>query len=144
MPSHIGKENQHVTGYWLTTDEGRGEDQQNPFWGPRRLLRRLLAMPDISFYFNFFNFHHEPWNHLLCWVLTRIGPIRSIGSVWRWIRYIWVGMNWGQNSVMSQFRGGGAEGSKTQKLLFFSQLIGNQKLYNISKNNSLSQLGGDI
>ena len=44
-------------------------------------------------------------------------------------------MNWGQNSVMPQFEGGGTEGSKTQNLSsFFSQSIENQKLYNISKN----------
>ena len=41
---------------------------------------------------------------------------------------------WGQNSVIPQFGGGGAEGSKTQKLLFFGQFIENLKLYNISKN----------
>ena len=41
---------------------------------------------------------------------------------------------WGKNSVMPQFGEGGAEGSKTQKLSFFGQLIENLKLYNISKN----------
>ena len=35
---------------------------------------------------------------------------------------------------MPQFEGRGAEGSETQKFLFFGQSIGNQKLYNISKN----------
>ena len=43
----------------------------------------------------------------------------------------------GQNSVMPQLGGGGAMGLKTQNLpFFFHQLIRNQKLYNISKNQS--------
>ena len=45
-------------------------------------------------------------------------------------------MNLGKNSAMSQFGGGGAEGSKTQNFPFLSQWIENQKLYDISKNES--------
>ena len=41
---------------------------------------------------------------------------------------------WDQNSVMPQFEGEGAEGLKIKNLPFFDQSIGNQKLYNISKN----------
>ena len=52
---------------------------------------------------------------------------------------------WGQNSVLPQFGGGGAEGSKTQKLPFFNQSIENQKLYNVSKNQPLMSIRrGDI
>ena len=48
--------------------------------------------------------------------------------------YEW-GMNLGQDSVIPQFWGGGAERLKTQNLFFFlkNQLIENQKLCNISK-----------
>ena len=37
---------------------------------------------------------------------------------------------------MPQFRGGGAEGQKRKICLFLSQLMENQKLYNISENQS--------
>ena len=67
-------------------------------------------------------------------MVTKISPIQLIGSVWRRIRYIWVGMTWGQNFVMPQFGGGGVERSKRKICPFFSLLIENQKLYNISKN----------
>ena len=74
--------------YSKSTNGGWGgrEYQQNPFRDPKRALRQFLAVSNIYFY-----------NQLLCLVLAKIAPIRSIGSVWRKIRYVWVeisGVRW--------------------------------------------------
>ena len=51
-------------------------------------------------------------------------------------------MNLGQNSFIPKFRGGGAERYKNAKFgPFLSQSIENQKLYNISKNQSRKSMG---
>ena len=76
-------------------------------------------------------------NHLLRLILTKIAPIRSIGSVWRRIRYIGVGMNLDQNSVMPQFAGSGAEGSKTKNLPLFKPIDRKSKVvWHIEKSTS--------
>ena len=67
-------------------------------------------------------------------MLTKIAPIRAINSVWRRIRYIWVGMNLGQNSILPQFEGGGAQWSNTKKMPFLKRINRKSNLYSISKN----------
>ena len=67
-------------------------------------------------------------------VLAKISPIRSIGSVWRRIRIIWVGMNLGQNSVMPQFGRGVAEDLETQNLHLFKPIDRKSKVVKHIKN----------
>ena len=87
---------QRKPGYYSSSaNSGWGGYQQNLLWSPRRPLRQVLAMLDSPL---------QHWIHLLC--LIRI-------------RYIWVGMNLGQNLIMPQFGGKGAEGPKTQNLFLF-------------------------
>ena len=66
----------------------------------------------------------EHKKHLLCLIRTKIAPIRPIGSVWRRIRYVWTGINLGQNSVTPQSGGGDEEWSKTKNLHFFKLIDG--------------------
>ena len=126
------KENQAIT--VLSTNSGwGGEYQQYTFWGPRTPLRLFLAMWNIYF----ISTHHPPLN------------IKIIYSTWYRPKSLQFGQSaqfggglgiyeWGWTWVKIQFCPNFGEGvlrAQKRKIFPFSnQLIENQKLYNISKN----------
>ena len=97
--------------WWMRS--GGGEYQQNPFWDPRRSLYDYFWSCQI------FIFSLETRNYLLSSILIKIDQIWEMGFDWQWISYSGVGLTSGQNSVMSKFGGGGAEGLKLQTMFFF-------------------------
>ena len=102
------KENQTIKVYQIMADEGG----RILVLGSQQTKKTIFGHVRYLFLFIFFQ----------TLVLTKILPIRSIGSVWRRIRYIWEGMNLGKDSVMPQFEVEDAEGSKTQDLRFFQPI----------------------
>ena len=80
-------------------------------------------------------------NYLLSLILTKICKIWDISLVWKQIWYFWVGMTYGQNSVMPKFsraEGGGERWwVKLEKNCWFlHQSIENPKFCILSKNQS--------
>ena len=82
-------------------------------------------------------FIHLPFDsksHLLCSIPTKFDQIWEMGLDWRQIWYYEMWMTTDQNSVMSQFEGGGIRDWNRKNGFFFSRSMGNPKWCNISKN----------
>ena len=104
---------------------------------------------DIFVHVRYFIFYYDSFTsklnyHLLYLIQTKIAVIRWICSVWWWIRYSRIGKTSGQNLVVPKFGEGSTKGPKPKKCSFSSQSICNSKLYDISKNQPIRPLEGEI
>ena len=122
---------QRKPGYYsLSSNSGWGRGRQERISTKSALVSQKIKktiFSHVRYLFLIFLFiFSQHLIHLVCLILIKTAPIRSINSAWRRIRYIWVRMNLSQNSVKPQFGGGDSEGWKTQNLPLF-QLI-NRKL----------------